>query len=330
MNHNKIAVIILTHNRFEEFGLALKSVLMQKHAPFHIFVFDNASKKPVSEYFPKNSKITYVRHRRNIGFAKNFRLATNYVKIRGFKYSFLLGDDDILAYSGVLRDLLTLIKKDKDVHVVRGGYVEFISKPPRFTRITIHDHKYLEQVQGLEEVDKGVILHITSYSGILYRNDYFNPYLCRDVDLITPFIAPLLKILIKKKFNFLPNKITVLVKTEHMQLATLVYNEHTSNQDALEKSYKIIGRKYTRHVSVAELINYKIYSGSTRNIHKYYQECLALNKGLESIPYKVVYCIPSSALEITKLLYKNFSHLLISRDLKINHKYFNTNLFDDE
>ena len=49
-----IAVIILTYNRYEEFQLALNSVLKQKRVKLHIFIFDNASEKSLETVIPKN------------------------------------------------------------------------------------------------------------------------------------------------------------------------------------------------------------------------------------------------------------------------------------
>ena len=74
-----IAVIILTYNRYEEFQLALNSVLKQKRVKLHIFIFDNASEKSLETVIPKNNA-TYIRHKKNIGFANNIRYATQYVK----------------------------------------------------------------------------------------------------------------------------------------------------------------------------------------------------------------------------------------------------------
>lgn len=320
-NSNKIAVIILTYNRFEEFKLALKSALIQKDVRFHVFVFDNGSEKPILGIIPKDSRITHIRHKKNIGFAANFKYATNYVKNKGFKYSFLLGDDDIIAYPYVLRDLYKIMNKDSEIHIVKGGYVEFIRSVPHYTRIFILNKYECKRALNLPEIDKALLMHTTSYSGILFKNDFFNPYFSPYNDLITPFIAPILKILTKKKISFLPDKITVLVKTDHQQLATVVYNENVSNQDALEKVFKLIGKKYKRHVSLIELINYKIYSSNRKYINNYYKECLKSNKGLKSISYIIAYRIPSNILAGLKSVTKWIKSVSVKKDLIKNHQY---------
>ncbi len=321
INRDKIAVIILTYDRFEDFKLALKSALMQKNVLFHIFVFDNGSKKPVSTIIGKNPQVTYVRHKKNIGFAANFKFATKYVKDRGFKLSFLLGDDDMIAYSNALKDLLVLMNKDKNTHVVRGGYAEFIHKLPQFTRITIHDDNYCQKLSGLSEIDKALVLHITSYSGILFRNEMLEPYFCPFDDLVSPLMAPLLKILTQKEFAFLSDKITMFIKTEHSQLARDLYNQSVSNQDALEKSLKLLGKSYKRYVSVVELVNFKIYSQNSKNINKYYQECLNLNKGWKAIPYIITFYLPVHLLRLLKNVYKNITTFLVNQEIKNKHKY---------
>src|SRR3989344_782545 len=320
-SRDKIAIIILTFNRFIDFQLALKSALMQKEVPFHIFVFDNGSRKPVSGIIRKNPRVTYVRHAKNIGFAANFKFSTNYVKNKGFKFSFLLGDDDIIAYSYVLRDLHTLMKKNKDIHVARGGYVEFINKIPQFTRITIHDDGHYRKLSVLSEIDKALALHLTSYSGILFKNEMFEPYFCPFDDLITPLITPLLKILTKKKFAFLPNKITMFIKIEHPQLARDVYDENISNQDALEKSFKLLGKQYQRYVSLTELINYKIYSQNKKNVSKYYRECLNLHEGFKAIPYIIAFYVPVSVLRPLKNAYRSIVSFLVNQKIEDRHQY---------
>lgn len=326
MTSNKIALIILTYNRFNEFRLALESALVQKGADYHVFIFDNCSDQPLDSIIPQNKKITYIRHKKNIGFAGNFKFATNYVKEKGFELSFLLGDDDVLAYPYVLRDLFMLIKKDPEIHVARGGYVEFINNPPVFTRILTFSQKDFNNFLDFSEIDKAIAMHITSYSGILFKNDYFDPYFSPNDDLITPFMAPILKILTKKKFAFFPDKITLFIKTDHLQLATLVYNEKTSNQDALEEIFKLLNRKYKRRVSLVELMNYKIYSKRKKYIKKYYKECLLSSRKLKSIKYVAAYYTPSYFLNSMRIIYKNIKCFSIKKQLEKEHKYLNRNL----
>lgn len=318
---NEVAIILLTYNRFEEFKLALNSALKQRGINFHIFVFDNCSIKPLFALVKNNPKITYVRHKKNIGFAQNFKFATSYAKKRGFKFSFLLGDDDVIAYSTAISDLLQLIKKDKNIHVVRGGYSVFVNALPKFTGITTYNTNEINKFKNETEVDKALALHITSYPGILFRNDLFDPYLSPYDDLVTPLIAPLFKILTQKKFDFLPNKITVHIKTDHDQLATAVYNETISNQDALEKSYMLITRQYKRSVSLIELINYKIYSKNNYSIKKYYKECLSLRKGTDAFLYAIAYNTPTSVLKIIKEFLNNIRNITIKNKIKKHYSY---------
>ncbi|MDO8658178.1 MAG: glycosyltransferase family 2 protein [Candidatus Levybacteria bacterium] len=316
-----IAIIILTYNRFEEFKLALDSALKQQDVNFHIFVFDNCSIKPLLQFVRNNPQITYIRHKKNIGFAQNFKFATNYVKKRGFKFSFLLGDDDVIAYPTAISDLFNLIKKGKNIHVVRGGYSVFVDALPKFTGITTYNTGEINNFKNKTEVDKALDLHITSYPGILFRNDLFQPYFSPYDDLVTPLIAPLIKILILKKFDFLPNKITMHIKTDHDQLATAVYNETVSNQDALEKSYMLIGKQYKRKISLIELINYKIYSKNNSNIKKYYDECRSLRKGIKAFSYIVAYNTPSNLLKIIKEFFNNIRNRTVKKKLKKHYPY---------
>lgn len=318
---NGVAIILLTHNRFEEFKLALQSSLKQQDVNFHIFVFDNCSPKPLFSLVKKNPKITYIRHDKNIGFAENFKFATSYVKNKGFKFSFLLGDDDVIAYPTAIHDLLKLMEKNRNIHVVRGGYSVFTDALPKFTGITTYNIDDIRKYRNMTDVDKALALHITSYPGILFKNALFDPYFSPHNDLVTPLIAPLFKILSQKKFDFLPDKITVLIKTEHQQLATDIYDDRTSNQDALEKCYRLIGRKYQKNTSVTELINYKIYSKRNIFVDKYYKECLTLHSDSNTILYKVVYYTPPVILKILKNTYKYILSFRVKNDLRDHYRY---------
>lgn len=316
----EVAIILLTYNRFEEFKLALHSALRQQGIGFHIFVFDNYSRKPLFSLVKNNPHITYIRHDKNIGFAENFKFATNYVKKNGFKFSFLLGDDDIIAYPTVIHDLVRLMKKNNDTHVVRGGYSIFVDALPKFTGITTYNIDSIRMFKNMTDVDKALALHITSYPGILFKNELFDPYFSPYNDLVTPLIAPLFKILSQKKFDFLPDKITMLIKTEHRQLATDIYDDGVSNQDALEKCYKLIGKRYQRNTSIAELVNYKIYSKRKSSVRKYYKECISLNRN-HAILYLVAYYTPSVILKILKNICKYIISIRVRNDLKSHYRY---------
>jgi len=314
---NKIAIIILTYNRPESFKLTLRSVMLQKKVDFHVFVFDNHSTYSLKEFTSGNKKVTYIRRRVNIGFANNLRGAVSHVKRLDYLYAFLLSDDDLLAYPYVLYDLCKLMDGKKDVHVVRGGFADFVGYPPKVTRIITHDKELICKLAQMSEIEKALRLNINFYSGILFKLKLFDPYASKRDDLVTPFVVPLLKILVNKKFAFLTDKITVLAQTEHYQLATRVYNQNYLTTDDMEEAFKIIGMPYQRKTTIYELINYKIYSQKPEYVKKYYLECFQVNKHLTKIPYVIIRVLPKSWLKITKKLAQDilsfYSNLILSR-----------------
>ncbi len=313
-----IAVIILTHNRYEEFQLALNSVLKQKGVKLHVFIFDNASDKSLETVIPKNN-VTYIRHKKNIGFANNFRYATQYVKNLGFRYTFLLSDDDVLAYPTVIADLFQLMQTDSGVHLVRGGFATFVGSVRNITQVYTYTQKQIKALQHLSELDKAFPFHVDFYSGQLYKNDLFEPNTSPYNDLVSPFIAPLLKILIQKKLLFLPDKITLFAKTEHNQLALNIYDETVSSSEGVRKSFYLIGRKFRNKTNLLELINYKIYSHNPKLVKKYFEECLR-DKATNKFLYRVIFIMPGFILRYTKILGKKISSILLKRRLR-SHSY---------
>lgn len=319
MKKDEIAVIILTHNRYKEFQLSINSVLKQKNIKLRIFIFDNASEKSLETVIPKDKNITYVRHKKNIGFANNFRYATQYVKNLSFHYSFLLSDDDLLSYPTVIADLFELMQTDPDVHIVRGGFATFVDSVKNVTQIYTYNQKQINALAHLSELNRAFPFHVDFYSGQLYKNDLFEPNTSPYNDLVTPFLAPLLKILIKKKILFLPDKIILFAKTEHNQLALNIYDEAVSSSEGLEKSFSLIGKKFRNKTNPLELINYKIYSHHPKLIKKYFDQCLQ-DKAANKLLNTIIYITPKIILRHIKITSKKISAVLLKRRLK-SHAY---------
>jgi glycosyltransferase involved in cell wall biosynthesis len=306
MKKDCLAVVILAYNRYEEFPQVLQSVLMQTNIPFHVFVFDDHSDRSLDNMIPKDSHVTYIRHEKRLGFAKNFRFALRYIKERKeYTHTFLLGDDDIIVYPKVLYDLYSYMQKDPLIHVVRGGFVEFVNTVSNITRLYTYSEEEIKVLSCDDQIKTAATLFIFYYSGLLFKNELFQPDFSPYDDLVTPFTAPLLNILLTKKFAFLAEKITLYVKTEHKQLATYIYNEKVSGLDGMSLSYALVGRKYKKEVTIFELINYKIYSNSPSKICEYYSLSISCAKGLRKLLFIAVYMTPVSILKFMKTIIKN-------------------------
>lgn len=316
-----IAIVILAYNRYDDFKLTLKSALSQKGILSHIFVFDDAGDRPLNDLINNNPKVTYIRHRKRLGFAGNFRFATEFVKKKGYGMTFLLGDDDMISYSTALADLVSLMNKDKNVHVVRGGFVEFVKKLPNFTRIFTLNSQQCKNIECLSEPEFAMKQFLGFYSGILFKNDLFEPKFSSFNDLVSPFIAPLIKILTVKKFAFLPDKITIFAKTEHQQLATYIYNERISNFAGADRAFRLNNIDFHFAPSIFELINYKIYSNNAFYIKRYYEQCLRYCKNISALPFIIIYYSPSFVLKITKWISKHIISLQTVEKLSRYHRY---------
>jgi len=322
-----VAVIILTYNRYEEFQLALKSVLEQKGVRFHIFVFDNCSDRSI-EPFVRHKNITYVRHPRNLGFARNFRIASSTVKKLGYGHTFLLGDDDIIAYDYALRDLYQLLQKHSNTHIARGGFAEFIGKMPNLTRIFTYSNHVINQYANEPETYRAIRFHLGYFSGILYRNELFNSNTSKENDLVTPFVAPLISILKRKKFAFLSNKVTIFTKTQHAQLAIDVYEQPYEVMNGISRSFRMLKMLFTDTTTPSELINYKIYSHNPAYVTGYYEVCLKLNKGKERYIYQLIYITPVFVLSYAKDIIKVLIGLRTKYLLYTKHSYLHLNIID--
>lgn len=69
----KIAVLIAAHNAERHLAATVINV-MQSDIPVHLFLVDDASKIPVSDYIQADSRITLLRSNQNIGLARALNL----------------------------------------------------------------------------------------------------------------------------------------------------------------------------------------------------------------------------------------------------------------
>src|SRR5574341_457266 len=96
-NSEKIAIIILAHNRYSFFKEVLRSALSQRGVDFHVFVFDDSSQTLLPNFISEvieqegcdKNQVTYIHFGKSLEFGEAFRSALNHVKNEGMGFSFL-------------------------------------------------------------------------------------------------------------------------------------------------------------------------------------------------------------------------------------------------
>jgi GT2 family glycosyltransferase len=313
-NKADIAIIVLTYNRYDMAIEAMNSALMQKKIHFHVYVFDNCSKKRFDSVLKGIKYITYIRHKENIGFAKNFYFALDYVQKRGHKFIYLLGDDDRIAYQTAIYDLVTICKKYPRVGVVRGGFAKFYKSPKNINQIFLK-RNFNSIIKKSDAINSAVENNMTFYSGILFRNIPISLSNNKKFDLTSPFLIPIFKILKTYGFAYL-SKITILARCEHIQLATQVYSENISNNDGFNYALSTVGHTYPTLYYLHELINYKIFGSNKELIRQYYVNFLSKSGFFKKIAAYLIYMSPRNFLLIMKITVKYIYSLIAKQQIK--------------
>ncbi len=108
----KVDVLLTYWGDVDLLKKAVESVLAQTEPDWHLYVFDDCypSKEP-ARYFAKlkDRRITYYRHKKNIGITKNFNYA---IKTAKAKYCCMLGCDDIMLPNYLERALTNIGNAD--------------------------------------------------------------------------------------------------------------------------------------------------------------------------------------------------------------------------
>lgn len=273
---------------------AIASVLQQKGVRYHIYIFDNHSELPLYDRIKGNKRITYVRHSKNTGFARNYYYAMKFILRRHHSFVFLLGDDDLLAYPRALADLYKLIILDKHIAVVRGGFVTYVGDVSNLTRIYLHSS--VKNDSTIDSIYKAIDHNILFYSGILFRTNQFRFPHHRTYDTVSPFLTPLFMLLKRNRFAYLYRRITILAHTSHDQLALQIYNEPVSNSEGVSKALRYVDYPEWKYLHYFELFGYKIYSHSSKSVKLYYEQLIKGSSGLEKILSRVIYYSPRELL----------------------------------
>tara|TARA_B100000780_G_scaffold264088_2_gene218471 strand:+ start:1089 stop:2135 length:1047 start_codon:yes stop_codon:yes gene_type:complete len=108
-----VEVLIPTYNRSDRLKIAVDSVLKQVHKNIKITIIDNGSsdktEKLVNELISKDSRVNYIKHKKNIGMLENFKYAFSIVSEDYFCF---LPDDDIYANNFINDALKILLEHD--------------------------------------------------------------------------------------------------------------------------------------------------------------------------------------------------------------------------
>ena len=110
----KISICIPQYNRIEYLIKSLEELKVQSYSDFEVVISDDCSSddttSQIQEYI-KSSKypITYFRFNQNQGYDRNLRKS---MELAVGDYCFVLGNDDTLSHSHVLRDLKDFLVKN--------------------------------------------------------------------------------------------------------------------------------------------------------------------------------------------------------------------------
>lgn len=165
----ELAVYIPTYNRAQFLKESIKSVLSQTFSEFNLYILDNASDDNTREVVGSfdDSRITYIRHEKNIGGLNNINYALDNCKE---KYLVIFHDDDIMK-SDFLEKEYTFLLKNKNVAVV-SGQTEVINKNGKKYKHQKRSNKKIEYSDGkliCQFIRNGKYLNFPS---IMYNTEF--------------------------------------------------------------------------------------------------------------------------------------------------------------
>lgn len=161
-------IMIPTYNRSNFLKMAMKSVLQQKGVSFELLVSDNHSpsdtEKMVKSF--KDKRIRYIKNKKNLGYELN--AVQCFRKAKG-KYIFLLSDDDFILDEHTLRDILSVMSKNK-VAVGRIPYIAYdkSAKLPYRTTILADKEIILKPDKVKNIILKTMDFDLGFFSGIIF------------------------------------------------------------------------------------------------------------------------------------------------------------------
>jgi len=116
----KTSINILNYNSYEESKRCIESCLKQNGVDFCVLLIDNCSTddsfiKLKNEY---TGKIDFFQTGANYGYAGGNNIGISYCFNNGCKYTLILNSDITLVGSGLLKNMIEIMKNQKDCAVV--------------------------------------------------------------------------------------------------------------------------------------------------------------------------------------------------------------------
>lgn len=155
----KIAVVIVTFNRFKLLEECIDAVVNQEYPAYQIVVIDNASTDETSEYLStlrKNSKLIIEREKKNLGGAGGFERAMELAYQQDNPADwFLLIDDDAILDKHFLKEIVNAIKNEPDVLAFSGtvycqGSIDLIHRKRQIRKDDISNYPVrIEEYSGM-------------------------------------------------------------------------------------------------------------------------------------------------------------------------------------
>ncbi len=131
MVSREVPIIILNWNGIEDTIECLYSLESLEGVPYHVYLVDNASKKPQPEQLQKlygqKPKVSLIFNKKNLGFTKgNNNILKNLIEDPKIKYVVLL-NNDVVVTPGWLRSLLNCAEKNK-AHMIASKMINYYDR----------------------------------------------------------------------------------------------------------------------------------------------------------------------------------------------------------
>lgn len=153
-----LSICIPTYNRSSQLDNCLNSILVSNsfsnENDFEICISDNNSKDKTEEVvkkYTKYIKINYNKNSQNLGFAKN---AIKVISMAKGKYSWLIGDDDLILPK-TIKKILNILRLNSDInfffinsYYLNSNFLEKFPTPFDTTKLQLDNLEYLSKVKN--------------------------------------------------------------------------------------------------------------------------------------------------------------------------------------
>lgn len=275
-----IDILIPTYNGSTYIVETLKSILSQNYSNFRIIISDDASTDNTVSLIKnlKDSRITIVSNKKNLGYSKNLEQARQHVTA---DIIYLMGQDDIMA-KNTLKNTINAFQKnpqvgavtrpyfwfDKDIKIpVRAKY-QLNSKKNTLVKITDKPKKVIRVFQTLDQL-----------SGLAYRSAFMKlPF---HQDIFPCHIYPFIDIFKKHPVIFLKDyNIAVRIASSQTRTLSSIYNKSpllswiemvksVFSEKKLIKVQKYLIKDFItkNYIGLVQLRNYAQYKHFLREIY---------------------------------------------------------------